>query len=610
MKDESKTQKQLLEELAVMQRRILSLERSNKKHEKDEDELKQSEKQFRLIFENSPEGIYQTTPDGRFISMNPAFARICGYDSPEEMIHSVTYIKKQLYVNPKDMEQVKKVLAEKGILKGFEAPFYRKDGKIIWVSIYVQTVKDEDGNIFYQGTIGDITEYKNSAADIEMKSLLLDSATDSIFVMDLDGKFYYVNESAYKSRGYNRDELMAMNLKELDDPAYREAIPLRFNEILEKGTAIFESTHLRKDGSLMPVEIHSRLMEMKGQKFFFSVIRDITDRKKAEETLRESAKKYSELAHSLPQIIFETDMKGNLTFVNHAAYAMMGYSAEEFERGLNVLQMIAPEDWDRARLNIQKMLSGEELPGNEYTFLKKNGSAFPVITHTVPIVRDNQVLGLRGFVIDITDLKMSTERLRKALDATVQAIAFIVETRDPYTTGHQRRVADLAQAIAKEMNLTNDQIDGIRTAAIIHDIGKISVPAEILSKPTKLTNLEFSLIKVHAQAGYDILKDIEFPWPIARMVLEHHERMNGSGYPNGLKGDQSLLESRILSVADVVEAMASHRPYRPGLGIEASLEEIEKNRGTFYDINVVDACLRLFRDKNYQLESYVSSNPV
>jgi HD-GYP domain-containing protein (c-di-GMP phosphodiesterase class II) len=202
---------------------------------------------------------------------------------------------------------------------------------------------------------------------------------------------------------------------------------------------------------------------------------------------------------------------------------------------------------------------------------------------------------------DITERKESADRMRKALGATVQAIAVTVETRDPYTAGHQRRVADLSRAIATEMNLPADQIDGIRMAAAIHDLGKISVPAEILSKPTKLTKLEFDLIKTHSQSGYDILKDIDFPWPIARIVLEHHERMNGSGYPNGLTGDNLLLESRILSVADVVESMASHRPYRPSLGIEAALEEIEKNRGTHYDNAVSDACLRLFRERGYQL---------
>jgi HD-GYP domain-containing protein (c-di-GMP phosphodiesterase class II) len=219
-------------------------------------------------------------------------------------------------------------------------------------------------------------------------------------------------------------------------------------------------------------------------------------------------------------------------------------------------------------------------------------------------VRDDkgQIMYYDGIAEDITNRKENVERMRKALGATVQAIAMIVETRDPYTAGHQRRVADLARSIATEMKLPVDQIDGIRMAAAIHDLGKISVPADILSKPTKLTALEFSLIKTHSQSGYDILKDIDFPWPVARIVLEHHERMNGSGYPNGLTGDNLLMESRILSVADVVESMGSHRPYRPSLGIEAALEEIEKNRGTLYDNTVADACLRLFREKGYQLE--------
>ena len=180
------------------------------------------------------------------------------------------------------------------------------------------------------------------------------------------------------------------------------------------------------------------------------------------------------------------------------------------------------------------------------------------------------------------------------------------ETRDPYTAGHQRRVADLARAIALEMNLPLDMIDGIHMAAAIHDLGKISVPAEILSKPTKLLDIEFMLIKIHSQCGYDILKDIDFPWPVARTVLEHHERMNGSGYPNGLTGDKILMEARILSVADVVESMASHRPYRPALGIKAALNEISKNKGILYDPGPSEACLRLFHEKELSVDRLTS----
>ncbi|MFH2120083.1 MAG: HD domain-containing phosphohydrolase [Pseudomonadota bacterium] len=198
-------------------------------------------------------------------------------------------------------------------------------------------------------------------------------------------------------------------------------------------------------------------------------------------------------------------------------------------------------------------------------------------------------------------LKETLESLRRAVGATIQVMVSAVEVRDPYTSGHQIRSADLARAIATEMGLPQDKIDAIRMAGSIHDIGKIAVPAEILSKPTKLRDFEFSMIKFHAQAGYDILKGIEFPWPLAEIVYQHHERMDGSGYPRNLKGEEICIEARILAVADVVEAMASYRPYRPGLGIDAALKEIENNSGIFYDKTVADACLRLFREKGFQL---------
>jgi putative nucleotidyltransferase with HDIG domain len=214
-----------------------------------------------------------------------------------------------------------------------------------------------------------------------------------------------------------------------------------------------------------------------------------------------------------------------------------------------------------------------------------------------------------GTIEDITsrklaeeELKQTLEKLRKSLAGTVQAMSLTVEIRDPYTAGHQRKVSNLARTIAQEMGLSNDTIDTIRMAGIIHDIGKISVPAEILVKPGKISDIEMSLIKVHPQSGYDILKDVELPYPIAEIVLQHHERLDGSGYPQGLKYDHILLEARIISVADVVEAIASHRPYRPGFGIDVALEEIEKNKGILYDEKVVEVCLKLFREKQFKFE--------
>jgi len=199
------------------------------------------------------------------------------------------------------------------------------------------------------------------------------------------------------------------------------------------------------------------------------------------------------------------------------------------------------------------------------------------------------------------ELLRSVARLRAAMDGVVSVLARTLESRDPYTAGHQRRVASIAAAVAVEMGLPESRVEGIRIAGIVHDLGKIAVPAEILSKPTRLNPAEMSLVQAHSQVGFDILKDIEFPWAIAESVLQHHERMDGSGYPRGLKGDQILLDARILAVADVVEAMASHRPYRASLGLEKALEEIEARKGSVYDPEVATACLRLFRVRGYQI---------
>jgi len=327
------------------------------------------------------------------------------------------------------------------------------------------------------------------------------------------------------------------------------------------------------------------------------------ERKRAEEELKQSEERYRSIFENAQEGIYRSTPEGGIIMANPAVAKIYGYaSPKELVSGITDVARQVYVD-PKERVKIMQIVEERGLIVDRETQVYRKDGIIIWISLTINAVRDEkgQFLYYEGMIFDITDRKENVERMRKALGATVQAIAVTVETRDPYTAGHQRRVADLARSIATEMKLPVDQIDGIRMAAAIHDLGKISVPAEILSKPTKLTALEFSLIKAHAQTGYDILKDIDFPWPVARIVLEHHERMDGSGYPNGLTGD-NLLESRILSVADVVEAMASHRPYRTGLGIDAALEEIEKNRGTLYDHAVADACLRLFREKGFKLE--------
>lgn len=213
-------------------------------------------------------------------------------------------------------------------------------------------------------------------------------------------------------------------------------------------------------------------------------------------------------------------------------------------------------------------------------------------------VAEDIAVGIKSLRLE-KELEQAYGKLRRAMEGTIQALSTTVEMRDPYTAGHQRRVTELACAVAREMGLQEKRTEGIYIAGLLHDIGKIAVPAEILSKPGTISEGEFTIMKSHPRVGFEILKGIKFPWPVAQIILQHHERMDGSGYPSGLSGEEIYLEARILGVADVVEAMASHRPYRPALGIDKALQEISQNSGPLYDPKVVDACLTLFNQKGF-----------
>ena len=241
----------------------------------------------------------------------------------------------------------------------------------------------------------------------------------------------------------------------------------------------------------------------------------------------------------------------------------------------------------------------EAMKAGAMDYIVKSPEAFAALPRTVERARREWRL-LQERKRAGEQLQASVQQLRRAIETTIQVLVMAVEVKDPYTAGHQRRSTDLARTIATEMGLPPKQIEGLRMAGVIHDIGKITLPTEILSKPTNLSNIELSLIREHVRLGYDILKDVESPWPLAEVLLQHHERMDGSGYPRGLKGKEIIIEARILAVADVVEAMASYRPYRPALGMDAALEEIEKNSGVLYDPIAVETCLRLIREKGYQ----------
>jgi len=319
--------------------------------------------------------------------------------------------------------------------------------------------------------------------------------------------------------------------------------------------------------------------------------------------LKEREEWLSALLKSIGDGVIATDSEERVTFLNPLAEKLTGWKHEEaLKRPLaEVFSTVTPG-------REASPIDGRS--PEETTLRSKDGSTFPIEKIIMPI--NSSGGNSSGCVIVFRDisarkqteqaLKESRDRLHQALQGTIQAMALTIEIRDPYTAGHQRRVSKLACAIAEEIGLPEEQIEGLRVAGDIHDIGKIYVPAEILSKPGQITAIEYGIIKTHPQVGYDILKTIKFPWPVAQIVLQHHERLDGSGYPLGLSGDQILKEARILIVADIVEAMSSHRPYRPAHGIDRALEEITQNKGIQYDADVVDACVRLFRQKNFRFD--------
>jgi len=330
----------------------------------------------------------------------------------------------------------------------------------------------------------------------------------------------------------------------------------------------------------------------------------IIERKQADEALRESEKRLRIAGKVSYDLIYEWDVESNTLEWFGDIDGLLGYRKGKISRDINAwLDLIHPEDRIKLENAVELHRTVTKPIRYEYKIRNKDNTYRYWKDYGLPLL-DNKGRPYKwiGVCADITERKQSEEKLKNTLDATIETMSKIIEIKDPYTAGHQQRVSQLTTTIAKELNFSPDKIEGIRIASLIHDIGKISVPTEILSKTTTLSDIEFCLIKGHSQAGSDILKAIDFSYPVAQIVLQHHERLNGSGYPTELKGDKILLEARILGVADVVEAMSSHRPYRPSLGIDAALEEISKNKGILYDPKIVDICIKLFKEKGFKFE--------
>jgi PAS domain S-box-containing protein/putative nucleotidyltransferase with HDIG domain len=565
-----------------------------------EDALRESEEKYRELINGMNDTAWVIDFNGKFIDVNNAAVEVLGY-SREEL----------LTMGPHDIDSsldaenitglIKRMRRDK--LQVFETTHTTKDGKAIPVEIKSSLVTYQ-GKQAILSIARDITERKRTQEALTLFRSLIDHINDAIEVIDPEtGRFLDANEQACLALGYTREEFLTLTVPEINPVVAVRSWKEIMEELRRFGFLIRESQHRRKNGSIFPVEINTNYIRL-DRDYVLTVVRDITERKQAEEALRESAEQYRILTNTAMDGFLKLDLEGYILDVNKVYCDFLDYSKEELLK-MTIGDIEAKETPDKVKKHLKKV---KDVGSDRFeSFLRrKDGHIIDVEISLTSLPQSSHIL---VFVRNITERKQAEEELKRSyqqmqdmLVTTVNALASTVEMKDQYTAGHQPRVTQLACAIAAEMGLPKEQIEGIRMAGLIHDIGKIMVPAEILNKPGPLTEIQYEMVKMHPRAGYEILQDIKFPWPVAQMVLQHHELMDGSGYPQELSGEKIMVEARILTVANVIEAMVSHRPYRAAFNIKEALAEILKNKGTLYDPVVVDACRKLFVKKRFSFQ--------
>ncbi|KUG23372.1 response regulator/sensory box/hdig domain protein [hydrocarbon metagenome] len=582
-----------------------------------EEAQRENEYKYRTILETTEEGYYEIDLAGNFTFFNDSVCRLLGYSRKELMgMNNRQYMDKE--TARKVFQTFNKVYRTGESTKEFDWQITRKDGTKRYIEQSALLEKDSSGKpVGFRGIIRDITERRKTEELLKQSEaqyrLLADHMKDQVWLMDLNLKVTYVSPSVEKLLGYTTEEIIKLPLnkiltkkslqlatdtfwKELDNPSH--------NALLELEGRCKDGRHIWIEASFgFILDQNGKPISILGEG------REITKRKQIEASLQKSEENFRHSLDDSPLGVRISTAEGETIYANKAVLDMYGYdSIDEFKK-IPIQERYTPESYTQFLARKEKRMLGEFGPSEyEISIVRKNGEIRHLHVFRKEIFWNGQKQS-QVIYEDITLRRQAEEKLnyilgnlRKSIRTTIQVLGTASEARDPYTAGHQKRVADLARTIATEMGLPQDSIEAIRMAGAIHDIGKISIPSEILCKPTKLTDLEYSLVKAHTQYSYEIMKDVESPWPLADIVYQHHERINGSGYPQGLKGENILIEARILAVADVVEAMASYRPYRPSLGVKSALTEIEDNAGILYDRKVVEICLRLFRENRFKLE--------
>ena len=575
-------------------------------HKQAEEKLRSSEERLKILFEYAPDACYLNDLKGNFVDGNEAAEEITGYKR-EELI-AKSFLKLKL-LPPKQVPKAAMLLTKNALGQPTgpdEFTLNRKDGSQVSVEIMTFPVKIKNQTLVL-GIARNITERKRAEEALrqseERYRTLFESKLDGVCVIDETMKLLLANQAAADMFGFDSlEEMLDVNPFEFIPPEERERLlAIVTKDMFEKDLKqVNEFQLMTKAGKEIWVSTVGARIEYQGKLAGLISFRDITERKRGEEEIKHQKKYFQALFEGAPEAVVSLDPQNRVIDINPAFEKMFGYTLEDV-KGKDIDDFILPKRREQEGRGFTRRGNRGEVIVAESIRRRVDGSEIPVSILAAPIIFDGKQIGIFVIYRDITERKKAQEQLEHSFIDLAETVSRAMASRDPYTAEHQRRVAKLARLVGAKLGLDKDRLMGLYIGGLLHDIGKVSTPEVILSKPGKLAEEEWNLIRTHTKQGYEILDGSRFPWPVADMALHHHERLDGSGYPHGISGDKISLENRILGVCDVVEAMRSFRPYRPARSMEEVLEEIKGGRGTKYDAAVVDVMLEIIESGELEL---------